>query len=74
MTEFLVEGMSCAHCANAVTTAIHALDPAASVDVDLGTKRVRVRSDLDRFLLSQALVDAGYDPVLTGLASTDQYL
>lgn len=63
MTEFLVEGMSCAHCVNAVTTAIHALDPAAGVDVDLGSKHVRVHSDLDRFVLSQALVDAGYDPV-----------
>ena len=63
MTEFLVEGMSCAHCVNAVTTAIHALDPAAGVDVDLGRKHVRVRSGLDGAALAQALVDAGYDPV-----------
>lgn len=62
MPDFHVEGMSCAHCVDAVTTAVHALDPAAGVDVDLGTKRVRVRSELDRFLLQQALVDAGYDP------------
>jgi copper chaperone len=71
MTEFLVEGMSCGHCVNVVTEAIHALDPAASVDVNLGTKLVRVHSDLDRFLLSQALVDAGYDPVLVGLQMPD---
>jgi len=64
MTEFLVEGMSCAHCVNAVTEAIHKLDPAASVDVNLGTKLVRVHSELGRFLLSQALVDAGYQPQL----------
>jgi copper chaperone len=74
MIQFLVEGMSCAHCVNAVTTAIHGLDPAASVDVNLGTKLVRVRSDLDRFALAQALVDAGYDPMLTGLAASDQNL
>src|ERR1700754_4196571 len=67
MTEFLVEGMSCGHCVNAVTTAIHTLDPAAAVNVDLGTKRVRVDSDVDGFLLSQALVDPGYDPVPVGL-------
>ena len=67
MTEFLVEGMSCSHCINAVTAAIHALDPAAAVDVNLGTKHVRVDSELDRFLLSQALVDAGYDPLPIGL-------
>ena len=74
MTEFLVEGMSCGHCVNAVTEAIHALDPAASVDVDLGSKHVRVHSDLDRFILSQALVDAGYAPILAGLAASDQTL
>ncbi len=71
MTEFLVEGMSCGHCVNVVTEAIHRLDPAATVDVNLGTKLVRVRSDLDRFLLSQALVDAGYDPIPVGLESSD---
>ncbi len=67
MTEFLVEGMSCGHCVNMVTEAIHKLDPAATVDVNLGTKHVRVDSDVDGFLLSQALTDAGYDPVPIGL-------
>ncbi len=71
MTEFLVEGMSCGHCVNAVTEAIHKLDPVATVDVNLGSKHVRVDSDVDRFLLSQALVDAGYDPIPVGLASSD---
>ena len=71
MPDFHVEGMSCAHCVNVVTTAIHALDPAAGVDVDVGTKRVHVRSDLDRFVLQQALVDAGYDPRPVGLESSD---
>jgi copper chaperone len=71
MPEFLVEGMSCAHCVNLVTEAIHRLDPVALVNVDLGSKHVRVHSDVDRFLLSQALVDAGYDPIPVGLESTD---
>ncbi len=71
MPDFHVEGMSCAHCVNVVTTAIHALDPAAGVDVDLGTKRVHVRSELDRFVLQQALVDAGYDALPVGLESSD---
>ncbi|MCK9688074.1 heavy-metal-associated domain-containing protein [Scleromatobacter humisilvae] len=71
MTEFLVEGMSCGHCVNMVTEAIHTLDPAATVDVNLGTKLVRVVSDVDRFLLSQALIDAGYDPVPVGLQLPD---
>ncbi len=71
MTEFLVEGMSCGHCVNMVTEAIHKLDPAATVDVNLGTKHVRVGSDVDRFLISQALLDAGYDPVPIELPQTD---
>ena len=71
MTEFLVEGMSCGHCINAVTAAIHALDPGAEVHVDLGTKHVRIDSDVDRFALSQALTDAGYDPLLVGVAMTN---
>lgn len=74
MTEFLVEGMSCSHCVDAVTQAVHSLDPAAIVDVDLGSKHVRIDSAVDRFLLSQALVDAGYSPVPTGLASDDRDL
>ncbi len=71
MIEFLVEGMSCGHCVNVVTEAIHALDPAATVDVNLGTKLVRVNSDVDRFLLSQTLRDAGYDPIPVGMQLPD---
>ena len=71
MPEFLVEGMSCAHCVNLVAEAIHRLDPVALVNVDLGSKHVRVHSDVDRFLLSQALTDAGYDPVPIGLQLPD---
>ena len=74
MTEFLVEGMSCGGCVSAVTRAIHAFDPAAIVHVDLGSKHVRIDSSVDRFILSQALVDAGYDPLLVGIAASDQAL
>jgi len=74
MTEFLVEGMSCSHCVNVVMSAVHALDPAAEVRVDLGSKRVRIESDIDHFILAQGLRDAGYDPELVGFASSDQRL
>ncbi|HEX7690683.1 MAG TPA: heavy-metal-associated domain-containing protein [Burkholderiaceae bacterium] len=62
MMEFLVTGMSCGHCASVIREAVTALDPAAVVDVDLGTSRVRIDSELDESLLSQAIVDAGYAP------------
>jgi len=65
-TEFQVDGMSCGHCVNVVTQAVHALDPAAQVDVDLASKHVRIQSDVDTAVLSQALQDAGYTPVLVG--------
>ena len=56
---------------SAVLNAVHGALVAAGVNVDLGTKLVRVDSDLDQFLLSQALVDAGYDPVPVGLKLPD---
>jgi copper chaperone len=74
MIEFLVEGMSCSHCVNVVTSTVHALDPAAEVRVDLGTKRVRIHSDVGPFIVQQALRDAGYDPELVGLMATDENL
>lgn len=73
-TEFLVEGMSCSHCVDAVTTAVHALDPAAEVRVDLGSKHVRIASDVDRFLLQRALADAGYTPELVATTADDSDL
>jgi len=72
MKEFLVEAMSCSHCINAVTAAVHALDPAADVRVDLGSKRVRVASEVDAFIIAQSLRDAGYEPELMGDSSSDE--
>ena len=37
---FKVTGMTCGHCARAVTRALQALDPQASVEVDLGKGEV----------------------------------
>lgn len=72
MKEFLVEAMSCSHCVGVITTSVHALDPAAEVDVNLGTKHVRIQSDVDTFILAQALRDAGYDPELLGDTTSDE--
>lgn len=72
MKEFLVEAMSCSHCVNVVTSTVHALDPAAEVVVDLGSKHVRVESDVATFIIAQALRDAGYDPEVLGDATADE--
>ncbi|MDY7530710.1 cation transporter [Pseudomonas sp. Bout1] len=46
MQVFSVEGMTCGHCVRAVTQAVQAMDPAASVRVDLAAKEVGVESSL----------------------------
>ncbi len=42
MQSFKVTGMTCGHCVRAVTEAVQALDPAATVAVDLAAGRVTV--------------------------------
>ena len=46
MQVFNVEGMSCGHCVKAITQAVQAKDPAASVRVDLAAREVGVESAL----------------------------
>ena len=64
MMEFKVPAMSCGHCVAAVTGAVKSVDPAASVEIDLDQKNLRVSSnaDADRAALVAALTEAGYPP------------
>ena len=57
---FQVEGMSCGHCQQVVTQAIHAVDPQAQVTVTLDNGHVDVVSPHapDDFVL--AIENAGY--------------
>ena len=57
---FDVEGMSCNHCAKAVTQAVKQLDPQAQVQVDLAGKKVEVESALPREAIAKAIADEGY--------------
>jgi copper chaperone len=71
MIVFNVNDMTCGHCVGAVTRAIKAVEPTATVSVDLGTKRVQIdalRSDPQA--LKSAIEDAGYTPVETAAAAT----
>lgn len=61
MQTFEVSGMTCGHCIRAVTEAIHGVDAAAQVEVDLDAGRVTVRDGTepaDR--LVQAIAAEGY--------------
>jgi copper chaperone len=60
MHEFQVEGMSCNHCVSKVTRSIRKTDDAATVDVDLAAKKVRVQSSADPDELCAAITEAGY--------------
>lgn len=61
MQQFKVSGMSCGHCARAVTQAIKTLDPAAQVDVDLAAGVVQVDSDVPAAQLEAAIRGEGYE-------------
>lgn len=60
MLEFNVPQMSCGSCARAITNAVQSVDPAASVEVDLGKKRVAVHSKLGAEPIEAAIQEAGY--------------
>ncbi len=61
MQRFEVSGMTCAHCVRAVTEAIHGVDAAAQVEVDLGAGRVTVRDGtVPPDQVAQAIEAEGY--------------
>jgi copper chaperone len=62
MLEFTIPAVSCGHCVRAVTDAVRAVDPKAAVQVDVGTKRVAVSTQVPRDALAAALTQAGYSP------------
>jgi copper chaperone len=60
---YTVTGMSCDHCAQAVTSEVSSLPGVDKVDVDLATGRVVVVSDqpLDDGAVRSAVEEAGYE-------------
>lgn len=60
MYEIQVEKMSCGGCASRVTEAIKAVDPAATVDIDLKSKTAKVVTDADLDEVAASITRAGY--------------
>ena len=60
MYELQVEGMTCGGCANSVKKSVQAVDSAAKVEVDLGSKKVRIDTTLGIDQVKAAVVQAGY--------------
>ena len=67
MQVFNVEGMSCGHCVKAITQAVQARDPAASVRVDLAAREVGVESALSADQVIALISEEGYSVKLAGL-------
>ncbi len=62
MIEFDIPAISCGHCVRAVTEAVHAADPQATVQVDLASHHVTVETTAARDAVVAQLVEAGYPP------------
>ena len=61
MQVFNVQGMSCGHCVKAITQALQATDPAASVRIDLAAKEVGVESALSADQVIAVITEEGYE-------------
>ncbi|CAI8745571.1 MULTISPECIES: heavy-metal-associated domain-containing protein [Pseudomonas] len=66
MQVFNVQGMSCGHCVKAITNALQAKDPAASVRVDLAANEVGVESSLSPEQVIEVISEEGYQVKLAG--------
>ncbi len=62
MLTFQIPNMTCGHCVRAVTEAVHAADPAATVKADLPTHQVEVQTTAPREAVVAQLAEAGYQP------------
>ena len=63
MVTIEVEGMSCGHCASAISRAVASVDPAAKVEVDLAARQVKVNGSASPDVLCAAIREAGYRPL-----------
>lgn len=63
MISFQVNDMTCGHCVSAVTRAVKSVDRSATVQINLGEKRVQVEPvEATAEELADAIREAGYTP------------
>jgi copper chaperone len=61
---YTVSGMTCGHCVLSVREEVAAIDGVQSVDVDLASGQLSVRSDrIDEAAVADAVAEAGYELV-----------
>jgi len=64
MIELTINDMTCGGCVASITRVVKGLDPNASVDADVGAKRVKISSVIKSEAVIAAISDAGYHPQL----------
>ena len=62
MPTFSVQDMTCNHCAGAIARAVHSVDAAAKVDVQVADKRVTIESAVAVEKFAEAIEQAGFTP------------
>lgn len=60
MLNLKVLDMTCGHCADVVTRAVHGVDSSATIDIDLPSHTVSIVTSADPAEVTQALDAAGY--------------
>lgn len=63
MTTFIVSDMTCDGCVRAITTAVKATAPDATVRTNLTTKEVEITASATPEALAEAMRDAGFTPM-----------
>lgn len=64
MNTFEVKDMTCGYCSSTITKAVKALDPGATVRIDISAHRVRITSDtVPAGQWSDVIRQADYTPV-----------
>ncbi len=63
MIELTINDMTCGGCVASITRVVKQLDANATVNADVGTKRVAIDSHIDSAALVAAIENAGYHPV-----------
>ena len=58
--KLVLPDMTCGHCERTVTQAVHGVDPAAEVAIDLATHEVRIDSTRPAEVFKAVLADEGY--------------
>ncbi len=62
MIELMLPSMTCGHCVHTVTEAVHRVDPAATLEIELPAHRVQIDSNKPREDFVRELTQEGYAP------------